>query len=46
MKELTKEEVKIVAGGLWPAFVAGYFVGSIAKKLYNKYAWCKQKGIG
>ncbi len=37
MQQLTMKECKSVTGGVWPAFVAGYFVGSIAKKLYNKY---------
>lgn len=37
MKELNKEEVKAVTGGFLPAFLAGAALGSILKKLSNKY---------
>jgi hypothetical protein len=37
MRELTVLETEQVSGGVWPAFCAGYFIGSIARKLYLKY---------
>ena len=37
MRELTVYETSKVSGGLWPAFCAGYFLGTIARKLYRKY---------
>ncbi|MBE0421691.1 class IIb bacteriocin, lactobin A/cerein 7B family [Pseudoalteromonas nigrifaciens] len=37
MKELNKSEIKQVSGGVLPAVLAGIALGSVAKKLYNKY---------
>lgn len=39
MTELTNKQAYQVNGGVFfTAFVAGYFVGTIARKLYRKYA--------
>jgi len=36
MNELSQNQLEMVNGGIWPAFCAGYFVGTIAVKLYKK----------
>jgi len=38
MRELNKSEIESVSGGLIGAFLIGAALGSLAKKLYNKYA--------
>jgi len=38
MRQLTDKEIEQVNGGIFPAFAAGYFFGTIARKLYRRYA--------
>jgi len=38
MRQLRNKEIEQVNGGLFAAFAAGYFFGTIAVKLYKKYA--------
>jgi lactobin A/cerein 7B family class IIb bacteriocin len=37
MKNLNVNEIQEVNGGVLPAVLAGIALGSVAKKLYNKY---------
>lgn len=35
--ELTEEQLEMMAGGIFPAIIAGIAIGAAAKRIYNKY---------